>query len=740
MEAYIHPDLVGSALSKTHGFGFESFANQFFSALLGATYVPLGGVKDGGADGFAEETIYEVSGKTGRFFQASSELNYQDKIERTIERLKEFGREPHTIWYVTNRIIQHSDLEEEKLSDLHDVTIKIRDSRYICNHINDSEGTRASYYHWLAQVNVSLQNVGASAMISANPHVSNPAPYVFLAQEVGNRLGNKGLIQTVCDSLILWALNDTDPANGRFRSREEVRVKIVTELPWAKHYINQQIDQRLAELSRERTEKGIGRKIQFHKLRNSYCLPYETRSKVAEENASDELLKEVVRSQFLSVCQEMKFPAKLHDEIADVCFRTLEVFFEKQGLLFVEFLNKKSQNGLTGGTVSTFIGEVLEEVGATPAKAKVLAASAFEILRRCFYQSTREQRDYLSRLSRTFVLLFTMRGDPRIVEFFQNQARGYRIFVGTDVLLVALTERYVPEADQRARTLLAMARDYGCKLYLTEPILEEIYTHFRATDFEFQNHFSEREPFLTRELISHSDRILIRTYFYAKFEGKVNGWKKFISSFADHSKIRTAEGREQLKSYLINQFNLEFLDNQELTAGVKVEDVDKLAKSFIESGFKDREDLAKNDAIMVHSVYAFRRRHSEMAKHGEFGYRTWWLTHETLIQRATAELVMSHHGARYIMRPAFLLNYFSLCPSSDEIKRTYREIFPSVLGLQMGHRIDSRTYHDTLAKVDEWRELEEGRRAAKIAELSDRLRTDHLRIHDFDLADPREHG
>lgn len=740
MEAYIHPDLVGSALSKTHGFGFENFANQFFSALLGATYVPLGGVKDGGADGFTEETIYEISGKTGRYFQASSELKFQDKIKKTLERLKEFGREPHTIWYVTNRIIQHSDLEEEGLSDLHGVTIKIRDARFICNHINDTEGTRASYYHWLAQVNVSLQNVGASAMISANPHVSNPAPYVFLAQEVGNRFGNKGLIQTVCDSLILWALNDTDPDRERFRSREEIRVKIVTELPWAKHYINQQIDQRLVELSRERDEKGKSRKIQFHSRRKAYCLPYETRSKVAEENASDELLKEVVRTQFFGVCQEMKFPAKLHDEIVDVCFRTLELFFEKQGLLFVEFLNKNSQNGMAGGTVSAFIGEVLDEFGATLAKAKVLAASAFEILRRCFYQSTREQREYLSRLSRTFVLLFTMRGDPRIVEFFQSQARGYRIYVGTDVLLLALTERYVQEADQRARTLLAMARDYGCKLYLTEPILEELYTHFRATDFEFQNHFLEREPYLTRELISHSDKILIRTYFYAKFEGKVNGWKKFISAFADHAKIRTVEGRAQLKSYLINQFNLEFLDNQELMKGVNVEDVEKLSKNLMASGIKDRDDLAKNDAIMVHSVYALRRRNNEMTRHGEFGYKTWWLTHETLIQRATAELVMAHHGARYIMRPAFLLNYFSLCPSSDEIKKSYREIFPSFLGLQMGHRIDSRAYHETLAKIDEWRELEEGRRAAKLAELSDRLRTDHLRIHDFDLADTSKFG
>lgn len=729
----IHPDVVRVALDNATGFGFEAFANQLFSSLLGAGYIPLGGVKDGGAEGFCEEEIYEVEGRPDRFFQASIERNYSYKIERTLNRLKEFGRSVHTLWYITNQLVKYVDRVEEELSQKFNVNIKIRDRNYIVNHVNDSDGTKSAYHHALASFAAHLLSVGAAPLIKTSPHVSDPAPYVFLAHEVGNRSGNKGLIPSVCDSLILWALNDTDPDQGKFRSREEIRVKITTELPWARHYINQNIDNRLAELAKQKHELGSGRRIQYHKKHSGYCLPHETRRAIGQENANDELLKATVREQFMQVCKEHGLADKLQATATEVSFRALERFYENQGLLFVEFLDKKSNNNIQASTVAAYISASLDETDATPAARKKLSEAAFEVLRRCFYQSTVEQREYLGRLARTYVLLFTMRGDPRIVEFFQGEVRGYRLLVGTDVLLLALTERYVQSEDQRARTLLSMAKDFGCKLYLTEPILEELFTHIRATDYEFVNHFSEREPYISRELASHSDKILIRTYFYAKLEGKVKGWRSFINAFADYDKIRTSTGREQLKSYLLNQFGLDYFDNEELRAHIKDADVEQLSKELLKGGVKDREDLARNDAIMVHSVYGIRRFNHEMTRHGEFGYKTWWLTHEAKIQKVTAPIVTANNGSRYIMRPAFLLNYFSLCPSAGEIQKSYRGIFPTLLGLQMGHRLDSNVYHQTLTKVDEWRNLEEGRRAAKIADLSDRLKTDHMRVHDFNF-------
>lgn len=48
----IHPDLVKIALDRVTGTRFEDFGQPFWSALACASYVPLGGMHDGGADGF----------------------------------------------------------------------------------------------------------------------------------------------------------------------------------------------------------------------------------------------------------------------------------------------------------------------------------------------------------------------------------------------------------------------------------------------------------------------------------------------------------------------------------------------------------------------------------------------------------------------------------------------------------------------------------------------------------------
>lgn len=736
VETNIHPDVVSVALEKVSGFGFENFSNALFAALLGANYVPMGGIKDGGADGFYEETIFEIQGKVSRFFQASIEPNTESKISRTLERLKEFGRKVDTLWFVTNQEIKYVDKFAEDLSEKFDVDIKIRDGSYIISHINDSDASKAAYHHFLASFSSHLQSIGGVNLISQNPHITDPAPYVFMAHEMENRSGNKSLIPTVCESLILWALNDTDPDKEIFRSREEIRVKIVTELPWAKHYINQEIDKRLDALSKAKSAVGSSRKIQYHKKKAGYCLPHETRDLIYQENASDELLKSKVRKQFYVAAKKSGLSTGYVELACDTSFRVLEKFYETQGLLFVDFLYaKRSSTENHIATLSTYISESLDETNATPAVRKKVAQSVSEVLRCCFYQSSAEQREYLNRLARTYVLLFTMRGDPAIVEFFQKQVKGYRLFVGTDVILLALTEKFIPEEDQRARTLLSMARDFGCKLYLTEPILEEIFTHIRGTDFEFANHFAEREPYITREVASHSNKILIRTYFYAKSEEKVKTWGTFLNGFADYKKIRTEEGKQQIKNYLINQFGLEYLDSETLTEHVKTADIENLAKALLDDGVKENEELARNDAIMVHSIYGLRRHRKEMTKHGEFGYGTWWLTHESRIQKSTDRIVAANHGARYVMRPAFLLNYFSLCPSRLDIQKSYRQIFPSVLGLQMGHRLDTTVFHEMLAKIDEWKVLEEGRLAAKLAQLSDELKTDHTKIHDFNFSD-----
>ncbi len=181
----IHPDLIKIALDKVEGFAFERFAQDYLSSLEGRSFVPVGGVKDGGADG-----LYEI-GDNRKYYQFTRQENHRDKIRKTFKRLIEFGRTVKTLYYLTSRIIPHIDKEEDFLSDELGIIVKIRDQKYITSHINDSIGTINSYHNHLAIYTQFLSNIG-EIPVGLNPVcTTDPSAYVFLQHEVTNRLGNR---------------------------------------------------------------------------------------------------------------------------------------------------------------------------------------------------------------------------------------------------------------------------------------------------------------------------------------------------------------------------------------------------------------------------------------------------------------------------------------------------------------------------------------------------------------------
>ncbi len=85
----VHPELIEIALDKAEGFPFERFAIDFLSVVEGKSFVPLGGVHDGGADGVQSRELYETE-KSGIFYQITVEANHRSKINKTVKRLEKF--------------------------------------------------------------------------------------------------------------------------------------------------------------------------------------------------------------------------------------------------------------------------------------------------------------------------------------------------------------------------------------------------------------------------------------------------------------------------------------------------------------------------------------------------------------------------------------------------------------------------------------------------------------------------
>ena len=67
------------------------------------------------------------------------------------------------------------------------------------------------------------------------------------------------------------------------------------------------------------------------------------------------------------------------------------------------------------------------------------------LLRKIFYQGSPNQREYLTQLSRTYILLFSLQSEPRIIEYFSTMSASFKLFLGSDILVKALSERYLCE-------------------------------------------------------------------------------------------------------------------------------------------------------------------------------------------------------------------------------------------------------------------------------------------------------
>lgn len=177
------------ALDRAEGAAFERFAQGFLSASLGRQFVPLGGTHDGGADGF----VADEGRTTEHFMQASIEKDHRSKIRRTLTRLQGVGRSVKRLTYLTNQAILLLDQEEEHLSEETGVQVRIRDRKYIRDHINDSAQTIEAFNSHLAQFLAFLKRIGGSTLVAASRPVSVRALSVFLGQEVERRHGKTPL-------------------------------------------------------------------------------------------------------------------------------------------------------------------------------------------------------------------------------------------------------------------------------------------------------------------------------------------------------------------------------------------------------------------------------------------------------------------------------------------------------------------------------------------------------------------
>lgn len=730
----VDPELVDIALERISGTTFESFSNTFFPSLLGVDYSPLGGMHDGGADAFGGDIVHERNGKASVFYQASVQSDPKAKIRATIRRLREYGRQPEQLHYLTSRTVSSIDVVEDTLSEELDVSIRIRDARYIRAHINDSSATEFAFERHLRPETLFLAAAGSAPIIPGSAHASSTAVFVFLRQTIDRLDGNVSLLNSVTDSLALWALEGTDPDAGLKMSADDVLDKIRAVVPSAASLIERRLHDRLVELAK----KGYpgGRKVNWHRKEDRFVLPLSTRESIGSQNRDDEALR-------IRTLQAIERRAEAHiDDLADgdltqvarVSLRALQLAFEQEGLEFAHYITRSS-DGKGYPQISDAVRAAVEESGVYGAASVVLASRCLKVARDCLYHSSDDERDYLGRLARTYTLLFTLNNEPRVLDYFEGMASNFELLVGSDLLVRALSERYLEEPSQLIRNTLTMATRAGASLILTEPVLDEVLGNLRSSDREYENYIKGVEHRMSADLITEVPKILVRAYLYNRqIPAGPTNWPAFVEQFCSHADLHRPAAREQLRRYFRSAFAMTYVSREQLEELANPDEVDLLSGKL--ASVKENFDLARNDALLACAVYGNRLKRNESGTDIEFGYRTWWLTNEARILRSSRELVSKYDGARYMMRPDFLLNFLAFAPQATEVRQSFANIFPSTLGVQMSRRMDERTFHDIMRQIKEAEQYDDGRRMAIMAGCADKLKSDFERRYAFELDEP----
>lgn len=736
----IHHELLALALSRASGPNFEKFAQAFYGAMLGREFVPIGGVHDGGADGLLLPSTFQ-STHSGEILQATVQQEHRSKIRETVKRLREFGREVNVLLYATSQTIQNPDKEESDLSEELGCQVRIRDSKFFTVQINNSPQYVQAYDSYLSSSLDFLNGLGSATTISKPPAgLPARALCVFIGQEVDRRSANSQLLESLTDTLILWSLRDTDPQKGVFRTRDEILQEVIASLPASKQFIRSTIDARLEALASKRNTGGRAITA-WHKDRK-YCLPYETRELIKSENTEDEAQKlEVAKSiqaRLELALQEMGVDLS-PDRLVDACFHTLEKIFELQGLELSYFLTNDSDKEVRI-VVDEAVVEVISGLALPSNQIHEARRAVLRAIQGLFYDSSDCERRFLAKMSRTYCLLFSLKNEPRVVEYFRGMSANFVLYVGSDLFIRAFSEHYLEAEDRMTENLFKILVSAGSTLILTDTVLDEVHSHIKATDADYRNNYLPIEAGIDVGFARHVPKILLRAYYYAKLSSdrsrRPKNWSNFVEQFCSYDRLHRESGRESLRNYMMERFGCIYEERDQTTKDIDPTQLEKLAADLVKlrGDREGREMLARNDVLLVLRVYQKRRELGEANKSNPFGYRTWWLTQETTVRKVTRDLVRAK-GTPYIVRPEFLLNFIALNPNVEDVRRSFSDIFPSLLGVKLANRMKSSTFNELIGRMREEYEVDEARARAKLPELVDQLKAEMAKEYDHEFVD-----
>lgn len=705
-----------TALNKLdNGWIFEDFSHNFLSARLGYEFIPVGGTGDKGIDGF--EHLFRRKSNEKELFQISTEnADPQKKIENTIDKLITNGKSISRLTYVSNRKINNKDSIQDSVLDRKNINVRIWDSDWFKTNVNYSNATERVYDSFLKSNYQEYSKPGKSYVLSNLDEDSRL--FVFLRQQIEDNNDTKDLNNNLIDSLILYHLEPTNPEKEIVISKKSIIDFVKKFLKKDDASVDESVNERL-----EIIQKTKGKKIQYHKKLDGYCLPYETRKEITERNLQDLNLEQEFTEQTTKKIKDyLKDEKIIVHNVSELIKEIVRTIFYEQGLEFSNFLINKDSNNCIEKQLIDVVEKVVNASSIKGENKSKVKECLIYAIREIVYNGTIEQKRYLKSLSNTYMLMFLLQWDPKVAIYFQSLANKLTLFIGNSILIPAFSEYFLEDVNKRHWNLLRGARKAGVNLVVSDPIIDELVSHFEILRNSYYSHIQESEDFYLEDEynLTAIPHIIIRAYFYAKKRGKINSFDKFINHFVTPD-LKTA--KVDFIQLLKEMFGIEYIPEEELDVKIDSEIQEKLTEELTHSkgGMSKKAEV---DAKLILSVYALREKNKETKETSIFGYRTWWLSKDTTTFRIVKKvLTQKYHESCYI-RPDFLYNYIALAPKEEEVKEVYDDLFPSLLGVNLSYHLPNDVAENVQKSINDHKELPNYRKQATLRRYTEKLKSD----------------
>ncbi|MCK4646874.1 MAG: hypothetical protein KAU46_11530 [Candidatus Aminicenantes bacterium] len=709
---FIDPEVFEYALSLLDdGKIFENFVNSFLSEILGHTFTPVGGLHDRGIDGL--EYLFNQKERKQYIFQSSIQKDCKNKLHLSLKKLNDNKIRFDKFYFITNRIFPEIDKETDHLYEQYKKPIYIYDLKWLSARVNHSEGTIRAYEVYISDHFHEFKKPGKSYIFSNL--IDDPRLFVFLRQQWDESKGDLKTEEILADTLILYCLEGTDPDKNQVKTNEEIKKDISKLIKFNPSLLSDTIDKRLITLS----EKP--RQIKYHTKQKGYCLPYDTRLQIQERNFKDNALYKTFKTQVKHKLK--KYQGKENIKLSD-SFSLIEAIINKlfyqQGLEFADFVLEGENQSAIEKDLGDIISSTVDESSVGLKNREEVKSLLLVTIRDIVYNGSFEQKLFLKKLSNTYMMLFLLQCDPKLCIYFSTMASELNIYVGNSILVPALSEIFLKPINKNHCNLLKKASDLGVKLSINKTILDELVSHFRMIKNKYEVEYKDNEDiYLSDEMmVLYVEDIMIRAYFYAKLREEVTDFDEFLDKFVTPN---MSNAEYELLEWLEDEFGIKFISDESLEIQINAADEKLLYKEL--KNLKKDDVRAQSDSKFVLTIYAIREKNNEMDSSHIFGYKTWWLTKDVRTQRAVRNVFNDKYKITCYMRPDFLLNYISLAPKKRDINDVYKEIFPSLLGVNISFHIPEEVSGTVHKYIKMHASKSPVRIKAAIRDLTDKLKT-----------------